>query len=252
MSAWSRKRQSMIVLYCILTSLLLLTIGYFIFVYNPPNCFDGVQNGIEEGVDCGGGCQLVCPFKAAKPNVEWARAFEIAPGLYNFASAVENPNFSVGAEVEYVFRAYNKDNVQIAEVFGKTPLYPTEKKIIFEPAVDVGERRIARTFMEFVGSANWYEIPQISKNIVSRNYALEDIATAPKLQATIYNTSVKPIANVVVTAVLYDEQENITQVSQTYVESVPADGEALAFFTWRTPFDSFVQNVQIYISEPQL
>jgi len=251
MSAWARKRQSTIIMYVILTLLLLATIGYFRFGYNPPTCFDGEKNGVEEGVDCGGTCQLVCPFKASKPNIEWARAFEIAPGLYNFASSIENPNFSVGAETEYVFRAYNKDNIQIAEVFGKTPLYPTEKKVIFEPSVDTGERRISRTFMEFIGSPNWYEIPKVVKNVIFKDYVLEDTETSPKLQAKIFNTSVKTIRDVVVTAVLYDENENIMQVSQTYVEAVPADGEAVAFFTWRKPFDSFVQNVQVFISEPQ-
>jgi len=193
----------------------------------------------------------VCPFRAANPNNAWARAFEIAPGLYNFAAAVENPNFAVGANVDYVIRAYNADNVQIAEVFGTETLHPTERTVVFQSAVDTGERRIARVFFDFIEPTAWYKTPPITKNVISQSYELEDVTTRPKLQATLFNTSSKAVRDLIVTAVLYDETENITQVSQTYVEQIEADSQANAFFTWRIPFENNVQNVEIFVSEPQ-
>lgn len=33
---------------------------YFINFYVPPNCFDGLLNGEESGIDCGGGCVQIC------------------------------------------------------------------------------------------------------------------------------------------------------------------------------------------------
>lgn len=33
-------------------------------VNQAPTCFDMVQNGAEQGVDCGEGCQLACPVQS--------------------------------------------------------------------------------------------------------------------------------------------------------------------------------------------
>ncbi len=107
MRTWARQRQAIMITYIVLLALVGAAVFYFLVVYKAPNCFDGQQNGYEEGTDCGGGCQLVCPFAAAQPNIVWARAFEIAPGVYNFAAEVENPNFKVGTNIEYSFKGYD-------------------------------------------------------------------------------------------------------------------------------------------------
>ena len=41
-----------------------LFVGLVVF-YEAPTCFDGKRNGTEEGVDCGGSCDLICSFSAA-------------------------------------------------------------------------------------------------------------------------------------------------------------------------------------------
>ena len=48
---------------------------YFVFFAQPATCFDGVMNGSETGIDCGGGCVRVCAADVAAPRVVWAKSF---------------------------------------------------------------------------------------------------------------------------------------------------------------------------------
>ena len=40
-------------------------------------CFDKIQNQDEEGVDCGGKCQILCRADSIKPIVYWQRFFKV-------------------------------------------------------------------------------------------------------------------------------------------------------------------------------
>lgn len=251
MSAWSATRRLIIVTYIVLAGAIAAAMVYFLFIYNPPSCFDGVQNGYEEGIDCGGGCQLVCPFSASDPNVTWARAFETAPGVYNLAAEVENPNFNVGTTIAYTFRSYNSDNVLINEVRNTTNLYPTERKIIFEPAAQTGNRSIARTFFEFDADNEWYKVEATPKRVSVQSYDFTNIDSTPSLRVVLKNNDIRALSGLTVSAVVYNTQENIEQVSQTYVSGVPADGTAEAFFSWRRPFENEISNVEVFVVEPR-
>ena len=72
----------------------ILVVGFIAYrvLYEAPTCSDGVQNGDEEGVDCGGACDRVCSFQAVDPIVLWERFFEVGPGVYNTVALIENPN----------------------------------------------------------------------------------------------------------------------------------------------------------------
>lgn len=251
MSNWAAKRRLLYTSYVVLFFAAIFLAVYFLYLYKPPTCFDNIKNGFEEGVDCGGGCAIVCPFSASVPNVQWVRSFEVGPGLYNLAAVVENPNFSIGANVEYVFRGYNTEGVLVAEVFGETPLYPAEIKPLFEPSVETGKRTIDRVFLEFIGEPTWRRLNIEQNKLVSSGYILENEDSFPQLRARIVNTYFKPLSGIEVMAVVYDENENIYQTSKTFIERIPADGTAEAFFTWRKPFEIEVNNIEIYIVEPR-
>ena len=251
MSTWALRRQAIVITYIILIALMGAAIFYFFVLYQAPSCFDGTQNGYEEGVDCGGGCQLVCPFSATEPNILWARAFEVAPGVYNLAAEVENPNFNVGTNVQYSFKGYDSDNVLITEVNQQVALYPTERRIIFEPAVETGNRTLERVFLEFEGNSGWYSVEKTPERITTNSYKLENTDTRPSLRVVLQNKDVRPVQNLTVMAVLYNQEENIEQVSQTYVEAVPADDTAEAFFSWRRAFENTIQRVEVFVVEPR-
>ncbi len=68
-----------------------------------PTCFDQIQNGEEEGIDCGTiACGMACE-EAIKPlQVSDEKLFKMGTGDYDFVAKIVNPNISYGAsEVRY-------------------------------------------------------------------------------------------------------------------------------------------------------
>src|SRR3989344_6223684 len=71
-------------------------VDYFLLV--EPTCFDEIQNGIEEGVDCGLlACGIVCEPEIMPLNILFQKLIEVRPGDYDFVAQGNNPNSLFGA-----------------------------------------------------------------------------------------------------------------------------------------------------------
>ncbi|MFW0871304.1 MAG: hypothetical protein ACKKL4_02525 [Patescibacteria group bacterium] len=246
MSAWGRKRQAIIIAYLILGLIIITAFFYFFVLYNPPSCFDGKQNGLEEGVDCGGACTKVCSFKATSPNIVWARSFEVGPGVYNMAAYIENPNFEIGTTLQYTLRGFNKDNMLVAEVNDSIDLAPRERRIIFHQAVSTDNRKIERSYLTFEEGYSWYKDEAQSKVVEMIGYRLDKLETSPSLEVDLRNTGVDPLKDLEIIVVLYNQDENVEHISRTYVDHLVGTGERTVFFSWRKPFDNFIARVEIF------
>ena len=246
MSPWAIRRK-------ILTILVIFTVivGIFYLIYSglfikQPTCFDGVRNGAEEGLDCGGNCNLVCAFSATESNVFWSRSFRIVDGVYNVMALVENPNFDLQLTQAYIFRLYDSDNVLIKEVTGIVSIDPAEIRPIFEPSVNVGERAVSSTFFELVGEPILERAEETQKQLIVRDRQLADVDTAPELYVTLYNQGIRPQRNTEIVAVLYDRFDNVYQASKTFIEFIDRDSEAEVFFTWPSPLTEEIRKIDIF------
>ena len=56
MSSWSSERKSVYALIMLVIVLALIGVPSYFLFYTPPSCTDGVKNGTEQGIDCGGSC----------------------------------------------------------------------------------------------------------------------------------------------------------------------------------------------------
>ena len=74
----------------------LFTAVYYLYLFQPASCFDGIQNHGETGVDCGGPCVRICTASVASPEIEWVQAFENGSGQYNAVASVNHPNLTAG------------------------------------------------------------------------------------------------------------------------------------------------------------
>src|SRR5579863_6726299 len=124
---WSARRQLLYYGVAFVVVAVLFYFSYQTFFTSAPTCFDGVQNGDETGVDCGGSCSLICPNQAHAPVVEWARPFEVSPGDYTAAAYIENPNVGAGAkQVPYSFQLFDSSNSFIVERDGVIDIPPMQ------------------------------------------------------------------------------------------------------------------------------
>lgn len=115
--------------------------SYVLFFKPEPTCFDGRQNGTEEGVDCGGGCGAECrPDLVVVPLVERELAFLPAgAGRYDALVRLYNPNDTAGfPQLSYTIRLHGADGAVLAERSGTEFILPQETKYIF--AFDLSAR----------------------------------------------------------------------------------------------------------------
>jgi len=78
--------------------LILGGIGYGIYSGLAPevSCTDGIQNGKEEGVDCGSlACGKACEPAIMPINIISSQFFKVGQGDYDFVAQLSNPNTSV-------------------------------------------------------------------------------------------------------------------------------------------------------------
>ncbi len=240
MSAWATKRK--IVGFGII-GFFLLSLFLIFVVPNlkvQPTCFDGMQNGNEAGIDCGGSCSLYCQALTVPLVTTWARSFEVIPGRYNALALIENQNTGTAIQsIAYEFKLYDSNNIFIGRRTGRTHILSNNKTAIFAPGISTGDRVPVRTDFSFIENPVWLQTPkgvEQGLTIPVTNTLIEDPFTKPSLTATITNNSRFTLRDFDVVAILYNAENNVITASSTFVEYL-AEGQTYdLFFTWQKPF----------------
>lgn len=249
MFSWATKRK-----FIVITGLVILALVFFLIFIKPsleqtPTCFDGIQNGKENGIDCGGSCALFCDINALPLVSVWSRSFEVIPGRYNAIAIVENQNTDTAIfSISYEFKLYDDNNVFIARRTGKTYILPNNQTAIFAPGISVGDRIPVRTDFAFTQEPLWLQTPKgLGQGLTPTvtNIVMKDPFTKPALTATIKNNSRYDLTNFDVVAVLYDSNNNALGASTTFIESLAEGGSYDVFFTWQKPFNEEPVRIEI-------
>ena len=93
MNKWSIQRKRIVLSIVIGFLVIIIGVPLYFFSYKAPTCFDGIQNGDETGIDCGGSCKLLCS-NAMSPILIHGdpRILKVATSTYEVVASVENPN----------------------------------------------------------------------------------------------------------------------------------------------------------------
>lgn len=215
---------------------------FFVWFYEAANCFDGVMNGTETGVDCGGACVQICTADTIPPRVVWAESFEITSGQYNAVAYVENRNVAAGVpELPYRFEFLSESGAVIAEQSGVTVLPPDSVYPVFEGRVFTNEP-VAETRL-VLGDAPYF-VPGVASaeqfNTFDRELSGSD--SRPQLRVEIENTALQDAENVEVVATIYNGGTEPATASQTFVENIPARSREPLVFTWPNPIAKAVRS----------
>lgn len=212
----------------------------------PPTCTDGIQNQGETAIDRGGPCPLLDPNQLQPSAVLWSRAFSVRDGSYNAASYIENPNDGAGvSSVGYVFKLYDSDNVLVAERIGSTFIMPGRVTPVFEGAIDTGNRKVARAFFALTAEPAWQQMRDAAKVIAVSDVAASNIATVPRVSATVRNTDVSPLFDISFVATVFDTAGNAYASSATHLDRLAAGETQQIVFTWPDPFPSLVGRIDV-------
>jgi hypothetical protein len=245
MSSWSRRRKSIYAGTVVAAIIVAVGIPGFLYFYKAPTCFDGVQNGSEQGIDCGGACQKLCQSSFLTPNVAWARFEEVAPHLYNIAAYIINPNVTGEADnVPYHLALYDDKGILITDTNGTVTLPPHRNTLAFQGAVSTGKRIPAKALFEFTAPPVWYKQADTLQNLTIKDKKFDDDAEGTSLVVTLGNAGVAAIGRLSVYVALYDKDGNALGFSKTIVDQVPGKGTVLAPFTWPQSFDGKVISIE--------
>ena len=236
MSAWSQQRK----LYIILTGVVIGAFGIsatlFAIFYHPPSCDDGIQNGLEEGIDCGGSCTNFCAAPTKQLRDLWRRAFPIANGVYAAVAYVENQNESLFVpEVQFEIELYDVSSTLIGRISQVTPIMPNGITPIFVPHIVVGKQEVASASFRFVTEPVFEEQPYpYGFEIKDMHKNIEEDA-APYVRATVVNTGEKAVKEADFVVILYDKEGTAIAASRTFETKIQPREERLIQFSWINP-----------------
>lgn len=203
----------------------------------PETCSDGFQNGDETGIDKGGSCPLLDERFLAPHAILWSREFSVRDGSYNVIAYVENSNEAAGVfRAPYIFRLYDDRNILVADREGIAPIMPGNVTPIFEGAIDTGNRKVARAYLEFTAPLVWERMHDATEPIQVESKVVENVHAEPRLVATIRNISVKDLRNVQFVASVFDTAGNAFAGSSTVVPLLKNGERQEIVFTWPDPF----------------
>jgi len=245
MSSWSSRRKSIYAAIVIIVAVGVIGLPAFFIFYKPPTCADGKKNQGEQGIDCGGPCEKLCPSAFQDAIVSWTHFEKLTSHLYNIASYIVNPNISGAAHsVPFHVQIFDDTGMLITDVSSTLNIPPHRNTLAFLSAVDVGERIPAAATFEFKSSPDWQKQYDTLDPLVvtDKNYS-EDV-NGSSLTIKIENTSVKPIGPLSVYAVLYDKDKNAIGFSETKLDEIAPKDTAIAPFTWMAGHDGRVISIE--------
>jgi hypothetical protein len=248
MSIWADRRKQAIVWAIILIIFVILGVAAWSVLSKPPTCGDGAQNQDEQGIDCGGVCDLMCRDMVQDPIILWQRFFKVSEGIYTAATMIQNPNLTATAkDVPYRIRLYDAEGVTIFERNGYLTLYPKYNFPIIDAGVRTQERIPVRMTFEFTDDPVWYRAEEQKNQLSIVNDVILNETTSPRIDASIRNDSNMNQNSVRVAALIYDADENVMAVSQTVVDIVPAHGSNKVIFSWPEPFPGPIARKELII-----
>lgn len=247
--SWGARRQFAIVLGFIGIIILIAMAIIIPKLQVQPTCTDGKQNGLEQGIDCGGGCAKLCAFQTADVVVKWSRVFPVTTTVASVVAYIENPNISAAARnVPYQFKIYDTNHEFIIERTGVAYIAPNGSSAIFEGGIQVGSRVPKYAEFKFTGDPVWVTLdPRISTiNLAPSNPVLTNPESKPKVTGTVSNVSDRyGVRNISVVAITYDKDGNALGASQTYLPALAPQDKNDVVFTWPNPFTDNVVRIEL-------
>jgi Mg-chelatase subunit ChlD len=229
-------------------SVMLALIGtglYFMYGYQAPNCLDGFMNGVERGIDCGGGCARICTMDVSQPYVKWVKSFRVSEGLYNAVAYLENRNVNAGvSNLSYTLKLYDEDGL-ITERKGETPFPPNTLYPIFEGRISTGERIPTETVIEFDPDSIWVEAVLNGDQYKTERRELTGADRKPVLTATLKNETLDESRDVDIVATIFDAQGTPLTASRTKIPSFPGRASKDVTFTWPEPIATTMRSCEV-------
>ncbi len=249
MSTWSSRRKLAYSSTIIVVLIIVVIIPAFYFLYTPPTCTDGKQNGKETGVDCGGKCILLCQSSFLPPRIGWggAKIEKVADGLYNVAALIINPNVDGSAiNAPYKISLYDEKGMPITEKRGFITLYAHRNSLAFEPAIKTDQSIPVKAIFEFTQPPVWFKSTDRLGGLVVVDKKYSEDSNSSSLEVTLENRTLYPYKDVIVSVILSNINGDAIGFSRTIIDNIPEkSGREVAPFTWSFGRNNEVTSIEV-------
>ncbi len=235
---WASQRRLQYLSGLFVLFLVVLFIFLYPILFKKPTCMDGVKNGAETGIDCGGTCSRRCLAQISDPIIFWSRAFHVVGSTYNLVAFIGNQNMdSAVKEATYEFKIYDVNNKMIGRKSGSTFIPPNKQFAVFDSRFDAGESQVKSVTFEFTGNLDWVKKqPTLdSLPIFIDNIAMGSDNLNPSLSARVKNESIQDLPKFETIAILYDIDNNAINASKTFRDALRSGESISVNFTWPEP-----------------
>ncbi len=249
--SWSKQRKTTDTLIVLAFFVGVGTIIALPFLLRAPTCFDGKQNGTETGVDCGGGCSVVC-VDTSPLRIVWERVVEYDTGVYDLVALLENRSDDAAPRmIEYKADVFDTYNINIGTFTGTSVVRSGLNTALHIPNTRFGTTTPARVRFSVTDTDPFERVNNrdaVASVVVVRE-SFENITGTSRLIVQIKNNLFAGVTNVPVRALLFDEEDTLIAVGSTVVDEIKAQGEVTAYFVWRKPVSRPARtDIQILIS----
>lgn len=233
------------VLLVMLAIFIVLLIGvYFVFIYTPPSCFDGIKNQDEENVDCGGSCLTPCEIDAPEePTVMWSGFFKEGEGIYSLAAKIRNRNNNYGSpKFDYVFDAKDSNGATLKEVPGTSFVSPGQTRYIIDTNISLPDGAATVEFRIVGGKITWRKTPirlnPVDFTVYAKNFTvLNNFQFYAEASGVIRNETSYDFRRVEVGVFLYNSRSEVIAVAKTVLDDLVSGKDREFKVFWPKRFD---------------
>lgn len=233
-------------------TIIILIVVYSLYHYRDaisptPTCFDGKANGNENGVDCGGSCQLICESDTKPLTVEWSSFIKTQENTYDLIAYVSNKNTNSNpVSTIYKFSLIDQEGNLIYEGKGNIVAPINSSFPIISQNVYV-EKKPSKVIVSLSSDKNYktkLDGNTTLINVLSKNF--EEEKDISRVYATVVNKTLDTLLNVKVDVVLFDENKNAVGVGETFIEKLEGEENKEIIWTWNAPFGKKPLTIEVY------
>lgn len=235
------------------------------FFLTEATCFDSVQNGKEEGVDCGLlACGIACEPAIMPLNIQFQRIIKVRPGDYDFVAWINNPNSLFGASrVIYELNVgvegkeiLNSNQMPLSKT-GNFYILPGQTRFVIVPGIRSND---ALTGVSIdIKEVDWERVEtfeEINFPIQRKSYTvINKNGTFSELEVVMFNDSDFDFDKVEASVILFSSAEggpasggdNIVAVNKTNIRTFLSRTERHFKVSWPVglPADVVRQDVEV-------
>lgn len=254
-SSWRQSRKMTFIIIIIL--IIFAFIGYKVYPYfnKAATCFDNKQNGDEDGLDCGGSCELVCLTDVIPFQIKYAKAVASDLGVYDLAALVENKNKDKNTNdgnIDYTFLVYDKSGSVIKSISGSTiiPLGQKFPIVIQNVPINLSKGNdISNVVLNISNNKSW----QTEDSAYSKTFFKiedidfkQDLNNISQLKASIKNLTKAYFRNIPVRVLVFDLDNNLIATNESMLKEIKSSESKELIFTWRYPLSVSEPKIEIY------